>query len=223
MLANSGCKRRWIALNAGVALVLAPHTDDGEIGCGGTISRLLRQGWTVYYVAFSAAEASVPPEFPSTILRQEVMSATATLGIREENVTVLDFPVRQFPSFRQEILENMIRMRDALKPSLVLIPTTYDVHQDHQVVTSEAIRAFRASSILGYEEPWNNLTFTTNGFVTLSDEDVENKLAAMRCYRSQSARPYFQPEFIVSWSRTRGVQVGEKFAEAFEVIRWHIL
>lgn len=215
--------RRDGPLDGTKALVLAPHTDDGEIGCGGTISRLLREGWTVYYVAFSAAEASVPAGFPSAILREEVLDATATLGISKDNVDVLDFPVRQFLNHRQDILDKMIQMRDRLKPSLVLTPTTYDVHQDHQVITAEAIRAFRASSILGYEEPWNNLTFTTNGFVTLSDEDVQTKVAAMRCYRSQSGRPYFHPEFVTSWARTRGIQVGRRFAEAFEVIRWHIL
>ena len=53
-------------------LVLAPHTDDGELGCGGTISRMVEEGREVYYAAFSTAAESVPPPFPPDILEKEV-------------------------------------------------------------------------------------------------------------------------------------------------------
>lgn len=53
-------------------LVLAPHTDDGELGCGGSIVRFLEEGKEVYYVAFSTAEDSVPEGFPKNILEMEV-------------------------------------------------------------------------------------------------------------------------------------------------------
>ena len=85
--------------------VLAPHTDDGEIGCGGTIARFVEEGRTVYYIAFSTARTSVRPEFPSNILEIEVMQATAKLGIPENNVILFDFPVRHFPEHRQTILQ----------------------------------------------------------------------------------------------------------------------
>ena len=59
-------------------LVLAPHTDDGEFGCGGTISKLIYQGVEVHYVAFSACEQSVLPEFPSDILITEVKKSNSS-------------------------------------------------------------------------------------------------------------------------------------------------
>ena len=61
-------------------LVLAPHTDDGEFGCGGTINKMIEEGNEVYYAAFSACQQSVLPQFPQDILITEVKAATKVLG-----------------------------------------------------------------------------------------------------------------------------------------------
>ena len=71
-----------ITKNISRVLVLAPHTDDGEFGCGGTIARFIKEGVEVHYVAFSACEQSVLPQFPSDILITEVAEATNVLGIK---------------------------------------------------------------------------------------------------------------------------------------------
>ena len=68
--------------------------------------------------------------------------------------------------------------------------------------------------MLGYEVPWNNLSFDTTSFVFLEEEDVAKKVEALRCYRSQSKRPYANEEFIRSLARTRGTQIGARYAEA---------
>jgi LmbE family N-acetylglucosaminyl deacetylase len=81
--------------------VLAPHTDDGELGCGGTMARLVDAGCEVRYVAFSIATRSLPPGFEPDTLAREVREATAELGIPEEHLTVHDFDVRTFPEHRQ--------------------------------------------------------------------------------------------------------------------------
>ena len=60
-------------------LVLAPHTDDGEFGCGGSIAKFINEGRQVYYVAFSTAEKSVPAGMPKDILKVEVKEATRLL------------------------------------------------------------------------------------------------------------------------------------------------
>ena len=78
-------------------LVLAPHTDDGEFGCGGSIAYYISKGYRVIYVAFSAAEQSVIPDLPRDILRTEVLQATKILGIEKDDCIVLDFEVRRFP------------------------------------------------------------------------------------------------------------------------------
>ena len=69
-------------------LVLAPHTDDGEFGCGGSIVKFLEAKKEVFYVAFSTAEESVPPGFPKDVLVTEVKGATRRLGIPEDNLII---------------------------------------------------------------------------------------------------------------------------------------
>jgi N-acetylglucosamine malate deacetylase 1 len=211
-----------MSLNKRRILVLAPHTDDGELGCGGSISRFIEMKNEVFYVAFSAAEKSVPPEWPPDVLRHEVKCATSVLGIHRKNLRILDFPVRDFPRVRQEILEVMVQFKTELEPDVVLLPSLHDTHQDHQVVAQEGFRAFKSASMLGYELPWNNLSFHTNFFSLLEERHVERKVKALGCYKSQKARLYASPTFIKSLARTRGIQIGHKYAEVFESIRWRL-
>lgn len=203
-------------------LVLAPHTDDGELGAGATIARLIDQGARVTYVAFSTAEQSVPEGLPRDILKTEVRLATATLGIAAENLIIHGYEVRKLNFARQEILEQLIALRRANAFDLVLMPSLKDIHQDHQTVAQEGLRAFKGTTILGYELVWNNLSFDTTTFVKVSHAQVLRKVEALRQYQSQRGRDYISEEFIFSLARTRGVQIGAEFAESFEVVRWVI-
>lgn len=201
-------------------LVLAPHTDDGEFGCGGTIAKFVNEGAEVYYAAFSACQQSVLPQFPSDILITEVKAATVVLGIKPENLLLFDYDVRTFGYHRQEILDDLIKLRAEIKPDLILMPDLEDIHQDHSTIAVEALRAFKFCSILSYELPWNNLSFTTSSFVHLSEEFIQKKVLALKEYKSQAHRPYSDENFIRSVARTRGVQIGTDYAEAFKVVRW---
>ena len=200
-------------------LVLAPHTDDGEFGCGGTISKLISLGAEVHYVAFSACEQSVLPGFPKDILITEVKQATLKLGISREHLHLLKYEVRTFSFNRQKILDDILRLKKTISPDLVFIPSVNDIHQDHSTIANEAIRAFKFTNLLSYEMPWNNFDFTTTNFFILSEDDLVNKINALHCYKSQSHRPYANEEFIRSLASVRGVQIGRKYAEVFEVIR----
>lgn len=201
-------------------LVLAPHTDDGEFGCGGTVARLVEKGSRVVYVAFSDARESLPQGWPPDTLMKEVQKATNFLGINAPDCRVNGFPVRRFPQYRQEILDYMIKLRAEFDPSLVFLPSSFDTHQDHNVIREEGFRAFKHVSMLGYEVPWNNLDFRVGCYFKLSEQHVQQKLAALACYESQKGRQYADTDVIRSILRTRGVQVSSKFAEAFEVLRW---
>lgn len=204
------------------ALVLAPHTDDGELGCGGTIARLLGEGTDVYYVAFSICTRSLPPSLPPDTLEKEVKVATKILGIPPQNLILYDFDVRRFKEFRQDILEELIKIRTKINPDLVFLPTPADIHQDHQVISEEGLRAFKHTSVLGYELPWNNLSFSTECFIKLESTHVESKVKALNAYESQKHRSYLNENFIRSLATIRGVQITSLYAEAFEVIRWVI-
>jgi LmbE family N-acetylglucosaminyl deacetylase len=201
-------------------LILAPHTDDGEFGCGGSISKWASEGKEVYYTAFSSAGKSVPAGMPKDILKKEVREATQILGIPADNLILFDYPVRDFPSHRQEILEDMVKLGNKLKPELVLLPSTNDTHQDHQTISQEGFRAFKKTSMIGYEMPYNNLNFSTNLFVVLEEANLNRKVEALKRYKSQAGRIYATPDFITSLAMVRGTQIGVKYAEAFEIIRW---
>ena len=204
-------------------VVLSPHTDDGELGCGGSIAKFIEEGHEVFYVAFSTAEKSVPEGFPANILEIEVKKATQKLGIPPENLIIFKYEVRKLNYVRQEILEELIKIRNDIKPTLVFMPSLQDIHQDHSTVSKEGLRAFKTSTILGYELIWNNLTFSTTAFVVLQKRHLEKKVEALSQYESQQGRAYMNKEFIFSLAKARGVQIGVEYAEAMEVLRWIIM
>ena len=206
-------------LKTNTVLVLAPHTDDGEFGCGGTIAKLIKNGSRVICVSFSAAETSVLPEFPRDILRTESRKAAMSLGVKKADCIVLDFEVRTMPENRQLILDKMIKLRKLYEPDSVFLPSTNDTHQDHLVIANEGFRAFKSSNMFAYEVPWNNLNFTTSCFVELDKETLQAKVNSLKMYKSQQHRPYANQKFIESLAMVRGVQINKEYAECFEVIR----
>tara|TARA_B110001452_G_scaffold75636_1_gene61383 strand:+ start:3742 stop:4380 length:639 start_codon:yes stop_codon:yes gene_type:complete len=200
-------------------LVLAPHTDDAEFGCGGTIAKLIEKGNDVYCVAFSACKQSVLKNFPSDVLIKEVKTASKVLGINEENLILYDFEVRTFNYKRQEILDCILDLKKKIKPDFVFIPSINDVHQDHFTIAQESLRAFKYSNLLCYELPWNNLTFNTSCFCVLNEEHISKKIEAIKQYESQKHRTYASEDFIRSLAKVRGTQINTEFAECFEVLR----
>jgi N-acetylglucosamine malate deacetylase 1 len=193
-------------------LVLSPHTDDAELGMGGTIARFVDEGHDVRCVAFSNADRQQ--------LEDEFMEATDRLGILPSKALCHNFPRRNFPTSRQAILQHMIAYKERLKPDLVFVPSIHDIHQDHQVVTAEAQRAFKLASILAYELPWNNPVFETRFFVPLDRAHIERKIDALLCYKSQEHRAYLSEDLVWALATLRGTQIEQPYAEAFEVIRW---
>ncbi len=200
-------------------LILSPHTDDAELGCGGTIRLLLEQGNRVHIAAFSACRHSVLAGFPEDVLVREIKASTRQLVIPEENLHLFDYDVRTFNYHRQQLLDDILTLRETLKPSVVFVPSINDIHQDHYTIAQEAVRAFKFSTLLCYELPWNNFEFKTTLFFELKKDHLEQKIQALAQYKSQAHRPYMNPEFTRSQARMRGVQAGVEWAEVFEVVR----
>ena len=200
------------------AVVLAPHTDDGELGCGGTMARLVEAGCEVRYVAFSIATRSLPPGFEPDTLAREVREATAELEIPEEHLTVHDFDVRTFPQNRQEILELLVALWEEWRPDVVFQPSHHDVHQDHQTIAQEGLRAFKRTTIFGYEVPWNNFDFSYGAYVSPRSATSSARWPPGR-YASQQHRRYADPEYVWNLARVHGVNVNREYAECFQVYR----
>ncbi|MGA7628240.1 MAG: PIG-L deacetylase family protein, partial [Methanoregula sp.] len=175
-------------------LVISPHTDDGELGCGGSIAKFIEEGYEVTYVALSCCEKSIPPQYPKDILSREVKSATKILGITD--LVLFSFEVREFPRLRQEILDTLIRLRNKIQPDMVFTPSRNDTHQDHKITVEETMRAFKKCTLLGYEQPWNNITFNTLAFIPLTENYIQKKIDALSCYETQKGKAYLNHEFV---------------------------
>lgn len=200
-------------------LVLSPHPDDGEFGCGGTLVKFLEKNTEVFYSTFSLCEASIPDGYGKDHLKGELKAAMEELGVPESNLIIRNYPVRKFPEFRQDILENIIEDKKAISPDLVFLPSRSDIHQDHQVIANEGLRAYRNVSIFAYELPWNTIEFSATALSKLEEKHITKKARMLANYKSQSFRPYFHEDFVRSLARTRGTQIACDYAEAFEIPR----
>ena len=103
---------------------------------------------------------------------------------------------------------------------MVLLPTIGDIHQDHATIAAEGLRAFKRTTVLGYEIPWNQFRFHKQAYVTLEERHLEAKAKALACYASQAHRNYANEEYIRNLARTHGIEIGRTYAECFEVVRW---
>ena len=194
-------------------LVISPHTDDGELGCGGSIAKFAREGSKIIHLVFFDGTKQ------SAEILKEFERANDVLGIPVEHRIIERLDMRNYERNRQKILDLMIDIEEQFKPALVFLPSPKDFHQDHMTVSREGLRAFKFSTILGYEEPWNNLVFETSCFIEIEEEDLSKKLRALDYYNSQKGHYYFSEEILRSLALVRGAQIKSRYAEAFEVMR----
>jgi LmbE family N-acetylglucosaminyl deacetylase len=195
-------------------LFVGPHPDDVELGCGGVINRFGRDAEIAYLILSPCLE-----DPRNEHILSEAAEASRVLGIPQQSIIVEDLPRRTFHDRREDIRRILIAARDRLRPQMIFCPSLRDMHQDHFVTAEETLRLFRDASVVAYESPRSSLNFQPELYVTLSEEDMDIKVQALMCYRSQFDRFYFEPEVIRSFARMRGAQCRSGFAEAFEVLR----
>jgi len=204
-------------------LVISPHADDAELGCGGTITKLISENHNIFWIVFSIAENSFINRGPKDTLKNEFLCVIKHIGLKHEQYTIKKYSVRNFDQARQNILDDFIQIKKEFKPDLVIGPSLTDFHQDHNVVANEMVRAFKtSSSIVSYEFPWNNFNFNSQLLIKLNEFEIKNKWEMLKKYKSQLAlkRSYFDKKYIYSLARVRGIQCNSQYAESFEIIRW---
>ncbi len=205
-------------------LIISTHTDDAEGCMGGTIDRLVKSGYEVHHLVLSYAEEHAKLRgFDPKLLIEESMEANMCLGIKEENYHILQqgYPTDYFHTMRQEIANTLNKMKELVNPDVVFVNSSFDTHQDHQVVTYETKRIFKEIGIIGYEFPYNNLSFNYDLIVGLTEDNMEKKMDVIKCFRSQQDRMYFNEEYIYSLAKVNAMRMklAYPYAEAFEVVR----
>ena len=198
-------------------VVVSAHSDDAEWGCGATIARFIEEGSEIYYVFCALPLTETNKE--STI--NESIEAIKKLGIKEENIKYKIFPTRHLYEYRAEILDFLYNINKVYNPNIVFTLSTFDTHQDHQVISDESFRAFKKTSIFGYELFWNTLEFHANGYISVSIQNIEKKIESILSHKSQLFRPFMNKCDILSKSlaMSRGLQIEKEYAEAFQIRR----
>lgn len=203
-------------------LFLGAHTDD-ELSSAGTLSKFSGFGYEIFLAVFSfCEESSVQLGYPRDILIDEFECSMKVLEIKEDHLFKARYPVRNFPQYRQNILDDLIKIKKIVKPSIVIMPSLRDVHQDHCVVAREGKRAFPNITILCYETPKSPLSSKHLCYVKLESAHIKKKGAYIDCYKSQKVRNGMTRARAFLMMRFRGAQAGYESAEVFEVLGLHL-
>ena len=200
-------------------LFLSPHPDDIELGCGATLARLQEEGDNIYVAIFSDCKESVPNNFDEKEILTENLNSLKILNIKQENIFYFNYKVRTFNSKRQSILDDILKLKEKIKPDIVFVPSTNDYHQDHNVINLEAIRAFKhCASIYGYQLNWNLFEIKNNFIYEIKKEHLDKKILALSKYKTQKEKQYFNLDYIISLAILFGINTNSKYAESFEII-----
>lgn len=194
-------------------MCLGAHADDIEIGCGGTILKLVQDypDSEFYWVIFSAEGERVNEAQKSgeTFLRT----------IKSKTIEIQDFKDSYFPFYGSEIKDFFVGLKRKFSPDMVITHYGDDAHQDHKLISKLTWNAFRDNFIIEYEIPkYDGDLSTPNFFVHLDELLVKEKISNIsRIFLSQKAKPWFDEDSFRAIMRIRGIESNSpsKYAEGF--------
>jgi LmbE family N-acetylglucosaminyl deacetylase len=195
------------------ALFLGAHSDDIELGCGGTILSLLEQGQEldVRWVVFAAS--------PARRLEAERSAEMFLRGAVKKEVVVRDFKESFFPYIGSEIKACFEELKRTISPDVVFTHFRDDLHQDHRLISELTWNTFRDHLILEYEIiKYDGGLGSPNLFVHLSEGVCAKKMKYLiENFQSQQSHQWFTEEAFRAILRLRGVESNApgKYAEAF--------
>jgi N-acetylglucosamine malate deacetylase 1 len=195
-------------------LFIGAHPDDIELGAGALIAHIAGKT-DVLCVTLSDNQKN--PDLLN--VADEHHRSMRILGVPDKNVIVGQFETRRFPHARQEILEYLIQLNRTFHPEIVFTHTKADIHQDHGTVTEETLRAFRGTTVLGFDVIRSSYGFFPNFLVEVTEEDLEKKLAALAEYQTYTAKYYFDPSITRATLVRHGALAERPYAEGFDILR----
>lgn len=194
-------------------LCLGAHSDDIEIGCGGTILRLIDQhpNLSVYWVVFSAQDQ-----------RAAEAQASAADFLRlatDKKIVLKNFKDGFFPYMGAEIKSFFETLKQEISPDLIFTHHRHDLHQDHRTLCELTWNTFRNHFVLEYEIPkYDGDLGNPNFFVYLDEGFCDQKLdLLLKHFRTQENKHWFTKETFASILRLRGIEskAPNGYAEAF--------
>jgi len=194
-------------------LCLGAHADDIEIGCGGTILRLVAEvpRLSLRWIVFSGAG--------ERRAEAEASARHFLAGIADAEARILDFRDGFFPSQHMPIKETFERLKREYQPALVLTHYREDLHQDHRLICELSYNTFRDHLIWEYETPkYDGDLGNPNLFAPLAEVHYRGKIEALlEHFPSQRSRAWFSAETFLALMRLRGIgcNAASGYAEAF--------
>ena len=195
-------------------LFIGAHPDDIELGCGAFIANIA-DSTEVLCVTLSDNQKN--PALQSVV--EEHYRSMAVLGVPRDHDRVEAFETRRFPHVRQEILEYLFQLNRQFRPEIVFVHTKADIHQDHNVVTEEALRAFRGITLLGFDALRSSYGFFPHFLVEVTEQDMERKVQALMEYNTYGEKYYFDPSVLRATLIRHGALSERPFAEGFDILR----
>ena len=195
-------------------LFLGAHPDDIEIGCGALIHHIVPIS-DVLCVTFSDNQKNSE----LTRVVDEHFRSMAVLGVPKKKAIFGPFNTRVFPHDRQEILEYLLKLRTDFDPDIIFVHSRQDIHQDHNTMTAEALRAYRGITLLGYDVVRSSHDFFPHFLVEVSEVDVQAKIEALSKYETYREKYYFNPELTRAIMVRHGALTEKPFAEGFDILR----
>ena len=193
---------------------IGAHPDDIEIGCGALIANIQN---TAEIFCFTLSDNQKNPSLSNVV--NEHFESMEILGVDNKHRFLETFETRQFVHFRQDILEYLYSMNKKYQPDMVFVHSSADLHQDHATVTQESLRAFRGTSLFGYDVIRSSNGFFPSLLIEINDSDVEKKIEALAAYKTYADMYYFSPELTRSILVRNGAIAEKKYAEGFDIFR----
>lgn len=195
-------------------LCIGAHPDDIELGCGALISDIADQ---TNVICVTLSDNRENPGLTNLVAEHD--ASMAILGVKAENAILHDFTTRRFQAARQEILEVMISLKRQYHPEVVFVHTAQDIHQDHQTITQEALRAFRGTTLLGFDVLRSSYGFFPDFLIEVSEKGVETKIRALKAYKTYADKYYFDENITYATAIRHGALAERPFAEGFDILR----
>ncbi len=195
-------------------LFIGAHPDDIELGCGALIAHIAAK---TEVMCVTLSDNQKNPQLVNLV--EEHYRSMETLGVPRDHVVLGKFETRRFPHVRQEILEYLIQLNRDFHPEIVFVHTKADIHQDHGTITEEGLRAFRGTTVLGFDVIRSSYGFFPSFLVEVSEADVDRKVTALRQYKTYAEKYYFREPVTRATLVRNGALAERPYAEGFDILR----
>jgi LmbE family N-acetylglucosaminyl deacetylase len=195
-------------------LFVGAHPDDIELGAGALIHHILPFSEVL---CLTLSDNQKNPLLKKVV--DELHASMQVLGVPADHVLVEKFVTRDFPDMRQDILEYLLKIRREFKPDVVFVHSRSDIHQDHNVATEEALRAYRGTTVLGFDVVRSSYGFFPHFLAEVSAEDVEKKIEALAQYDTYTDKYYFDAALLRATMVRNGALAERPYAEGFDILR----